>query len=348
MKVALLPQIGPAVWQKLAVFCLVLGLWSTAHAHALAPALLELEQLAPAGSGRYVVSWRKSAIQVPGSHVEPRMPTSCANESTPRTTVEDGQALLQQWEIRCAASSLAGHTIGIAGLESSPINVILRLRSLDGEVTTSLLDASQPAYAVPVPGDVPPVFRSYLQLGIEHLLLGLDHVLFVAGLFLLVRGMRRLVLTATAFTLGHSVTLALATLGVVSVNSAATELAIALSIVALAYELARPRPQSLFRRRPWLMACAFGLLHGLGFAGALAEVGLPQGEIPLALLAFNIGIELGQLAVLAALGLCAQALRRLPPRMGQLQWPGLALLPAYGIGSLAMYWCIERAVVLMA
>jgi hypothetical protein len=168
-------------------------------------------------------------------------------------------------------------------------------------------------------------------------------------LVLLVRSVRPLVWTITAFTLGHSVTLALATLGFVRVNPALTELGIALSILYLAFEIVRPRPDSLFRRRPWLMALAFGLLHGLGFAGALAEVGLPQAEIPLALFAFNIGIELGQLLVVALLLAAFQLWRLMAPgRVPAAFATAAALLPAYVIGSLAAFWCIGRTVVLLA
>lgn len=329
----------------------ILGMASVpdAMAHPLAPAMLELRELASDSPIRYEVSWRSSATPVPGTRLEPRLPADCSAITKASSARDNAQSLLSHWQVQCSPDGLRGRSIGIAGLDSSPVNVILRLATLDGDVNTVLLDAAQPAYTVPARGEIPPVFRTYLVLGVEHLLSGIDHVLFLIGLLLLVRRLRLLVLTITAFTLGHSVTLALATLGLVKVNSALTELAIALSILVLALEVARPRPHSLMRRWPWLMAAAFGLLHGLGFAGALAEVGLPVGEIPLALFAFNVGIELGQLLVVVVVLLLSRAWSgligaRLPAAAATLQ----RLFMPYLMGALAGYWCIERAVVALA
>jgi hydrogenase/urease accessory protein HupE len=331
---------------------LLLGLsllWPVAQAHPLAPAMLELRQLPAAEGSRYAVQWRISATQVRGSVLEPRLPADCRPVSAVQASAAENQSLVRRWQVQCGATGLVGRSIGISGLEQSPINVILRIETLAGEADTHLLDAAQASYTVPVAAGIPPVFRSYLGLGVEHLLSGLDHVLFLAGLLLLVRKLRPLVLTVTAFTLGHSVTLALATLGLVRVNSALTELAIALSILVLAHEVLRPHPRSLMRRWPWLMAGAFGLLHGLGFAGALAEVGLPTGEIPLALFAFNVGIEIGQLLLV----MLALLLSRVWSMAADRHWPALAataqmLLLPYFIGALAGYWCIERAVAIFA
>jgi len=176
-------------------------------------------------------------------------------------------------------------------------------------------------------------------------LTGFDHLLFVLGLILRLRGWRRLVGTITAFTVGHSVTLALATLGVIHVPTRAVEVLIAITIFAVAVELARDRSQwpSWIRRAPWVAAFAFGLLHGLGFAGALAEVGLPPHEIPIALFSFNVGIELGQLAFVAIVLGARRLLVAMPVR-----WPvAAAQIPAYVIGSLAAYWAVERAWVML-
>ena len=290
------------------IFGLLLAGWvSTAQAHPLAPALLDLRELKPSAgesSGaptRYAVLWRTSVARVQGVDVQPQLPADCRAQTAAQISTEENQSLVQRWQVQCGPQGLTGRTLGVTGLDRSRINVILRIETLDGNVSTALLDADRPLYTVPLPQAAPPVFSTYLGLGIEHLLLGLDHVLFVLGLVLLVRRWRALVITITAFTLGHSVTLALATLGFVRVNPALTELAIAFSILVLALEIVRPRPDSFIRRRPWLMASSFGLLHGLGFAGALAEVGLPRGEIPLALFAFNLGIEFGQLMLVAVL-----------------------------------------------
>jgi hydrogenase/urease accessory protein HupE len=192
------------------------------------------------------------------------------------------------------------------------------------------------------------VVASYAALGVEHILRGVDHLLFVLGLVLLVRGRREILWTITAFTLGHSVTLALATLGVVNAPTRLVEALIAASIVVVALELTRGRDLvddaarglSLLLRRPWLVAFTFGLLHGFGFAGALAQIGLPRGEIPLAVLSFNLGIELGQSTFAAAI-LTLVAL--LP-----LRWHAASrLAAAYGIGALGMLWLYERALSLL-
>ena len=174
----------------------------------------------------------------------------------------------------------------------------------------------------------------------EHLLFGIDHVLFVLALVLLVRDMRTLVATITAFTVGHSITLSLAALGIVNAPASLFETAIAFSIVVLAAELARggDGQSSALRRRPWLVSAGFGLLHGLGFAGALSEIGLPQAEVPLALFAFNVGVEIGQLLVVVPVALLLAALRK----RGLYSPRWMESLPAWGIGAMAGYWTLER------
>ena len=188
------------------------------------------------------------------------------------------------------------------------------------------------------------VAGAYGRLGVHHILTGLDHLAFVLGLLLLVGG-RSFLPAVTAFTLGHSATLALAVLDLVRVPQRPIEVLIALSVFVLAVELARDgeAPRSLLARRPWLMACAFGLLHGFGFAGALAEVGLPQGDIPLALGSFNVGIELGQIAVVLAALAVARAVRGLVA-VGD-RWQ--RMVPAYAIGSVAFCWMLQRAAMLL-
>lgn len=326
----------PAIWLTLAIGA------SPVLAHPLAPALLELRETGPA---RHSVLWRTTAQRVQIEDVTPTLPQKCQPLGPEPVAEREGSSLVLRWTVQCPGG-LSGERIAFAGLERSRINVIVRIETLGGAVSQALLDARQAEYLVPAAGKAAPVFTKYLSLGFGHLLAGLDHLLFVAGLLLLIPGWRRLLLTVTAFTLGHSLTLALATLGYVQVNAALTELGIALSILVLACELARPAPQSYFRRRPWNMAAVFGLLHGLGFAGALAEVGLPQSEIPLALLAFNLGIEAGQVAVIILLLACAHVLRRVLESMRAPQH-AVGLLPVYLIGSLAAYWCFERAAVLL-
>ena len=321
----------------------LLALWlfavrPLAQAHPLAPALLQLQ--AQPTMGQYAVLWRTSVTRTQQGDVAPVLPADCRQLSEPQVHTEDGDAVVAQWRVQCAGP-LTGQHIAVQGLAQSGINVIVHLADAQGGVVQTLLGPDRTTFTVPAPTAQRPVFFDYLQLGVEHLLTGFDHLLFVAGLLLLVDRLRPLLLTVTAFTLGHSLTLALASVGLIRVPQSLAELGIALSILVLAAEVARPHsaPPSALRRWPWAMAAAFGLLHGLGFAGALAEVGLPEGAIPLALLAFNLGIELGQLLWLALLLAVA----------GVVRWTGLQpgntvtrMCPAYLIGSLAAFWFWDR------
>ena len=313
-----------------------------AFAHPLAPALLELREIA---THEYEVLWRTSATRAGRSDVAPQLPQACRTVGDARAGLED-DAWVARWRLRCEGG-LAGQHIGVRGLEASRIAVILRLQPLGGSAQQIVLDARSPALEVTQAVSAAAVFPEYFGLGVEHLLFGFDHLLFVCALFLLVRGLRPLVITVTAFTLGHSLTLSLASLGLVRVNEGAMELGIALSLLWLASELARPAglPPSPLSRRPWLMAGGFGLLHGLGFAGALTQIGLPAGEIPLALLAFNLGIEAGQLMLIGAL-LMLKMLTRLRPNAAFM--PRLRGVPSYVIGTLAACWCYERVTALFA
>lgn len=312
-------------------------LMPTAQAHPLAPALLELRETEPA---RYEVLWRTSLSRAQGVDVSPQFPPECRASAASAPQLEGRDALVLRWTLDCAPAGLEGRELRVQGLDRGRINVIVQLRPLTGDLVQALLDAERPVLRVETP-ERDKIFSDYLGLGLEHLLLGLDHLLFVAGLVLLLRPLRRLVLAITAFTLGHSLTLTLATLGYLNVSQAVAETGIALSLLWLACEIARPeseRERSWLKRWPGLITCAFGLLHGLGFAGALTEAGLPAGDLPLALLAFNLGIELGQLLVLALLALVTLQFRKLPA------WPVAArLLPAYIIGTLSVYWCLERS-----
>ena len=236
--------------------------------------------------------------------------------------------------------SLVGKQVGVSGIADSGADVVLRVVLEDGRTLSHVLKAEAPEYQVPEEQTALTIAIDYVEVGVEHILSGWDHLLFVLGLVLLVGGGRTLVWTITAFTLGHSVTLALAVLGFVKFPPEPIEALIAFSIYLVALELARRENDhaTLMDRMPWVVAGGFGLLHGLGFAGALTQVGLPEGEIPLALLAFNIGIELGQLAFVAVVLLGWALVRRFP-----LHWPQWTpYVPAYGIGSLAAYWFFER------
>jgi len=305
-------------------------------AHPLAPSLLELREIAP---GRAAVLWKTPARRVPGSDLRPLLSSDCTTIGEPVTTAGPLD-VLRRWEIQCASGTLVGVRIEVAGIAESRADVLVRIGLADGRRLLRVLRADEPVLVVPARDPLSRVLWSYGRLGVEHILTGFDHLLFVLGLVLLVGRRRRLLWTVTAFTLGHSVTLSLAVLGFVDVPSAPVEALIALSIFVLAVELTRTgrSEPTLLQRYPWAMAFSFGLLHGLGFAGALAEVGLPAGDIPLALFSFNLGIEVGQVAFIAvvlALGAgLAPLLARSPVRV--------AWVPAYVIGSLAAYWLFER------
>lgn len=318
---------------------LLLGLLlaRSALGHPLAPSLLEIEEEEP---GRAVVAWKTPALRVPGAELRPVLPSDCIATSEPVTTAGPVD-LMMRWAISCGSASLVGQRIAVAGIAESRADVLLRVRLADGRRFLRVLRPDRPAFVVPERDPPVRVVWSYGRLGVEHILSGLDHLLFVLGLVLLVGRGRRLLWTVTAFTLGHSVTLSLAVLGFVHVPPAPVEALIASSILVLAVELARPRaaaPPTLLRRFPWAMAFVFGLLHGLGFAGALAAVGLPPGDIPLALFSFNLGIEVGQVAFIAA-ALVTGAL--VAPLAGRVAVP-VAWVPPYVIGSLAAYWLFER------
>jgi hypothetical protein len=262
-----------------------------------------------------------------------------ADAVVPMTTRATGDAAVQTWRFR-TVDPLRGQTVGIAGLESTMTDALVRIVFLDGTSWVRRLTPQQPAATIPPLQSGWSVAALYLKLGVEHIMLGIDHLLFVLGLVIIARGTWLLVKTVTAFTVAHSITLALATLGYVHVPSAPVEALIALSIVFVAVEIVRLHEgrEGLTARAPWLVAFAFGLLHGLGFAGALSEVGLPAGHIPVALLFFNVGVEIGQLCFIAAvLGLMALArwIRLARPR-----WADMAI--PYAVGSIAMFWVIER------
>jgi hydrogenase/urease accessory protein HupE len=247
-------------------------------------------------------------------------------------------AAIQTWTVR--APALRGQTLRIDGLEGTMTDALVRIEFADGTAWTQRLTPVRPAATIPVRDPALAVAGLYLKLGAEHILLGVDHLLFVLALLVIARERWRLLATVTAFTVAHSITLALATLGFVHVPQQPVEAVIALSIAFVALEIVRTRQgrPGVALRAPWLVAFAFGLLHGLGFAGALSEIGLPPGHIPLALLFFNLGVELGQLLFIAAVLGIAWLMRRAPPRLPR--WAGL--VPPYLIGSVAMFWVIQR------
>jgi hydrogenase/urease accessory protein HupE len=312
----------------------------SAFAHEVRPAYLELHQTAP---DTYNVLWK-----VPGQGENLRFglyvefPATCTNVTAPRATMVNN-AYTERWTVKCAGG-LSGGTIHIAGLSATTTDVLVRLERLDGTTQVTRLTPSAPSFIVEAAPRALEVAWTYLVLGVGHILGGIDHLLFVLALLILVKGTRRLIMTITAFTLAHSLTLAGATLGFVHVPGRPVEAAIALSIVFVAAEIIRSREgkAGLTEKFPWVVAFTFGLLHGFGFASALNEVGLPQSAIPVALLFFNVGVELGQLLFIAsAFGIIALA-RLAARRMGVWQPAWAWRIPPYAIGSVAMFWVIQR------
>jgi hypothetical protein len=273
----------------------------------------------------------------------PRFPDGCRVETRAGAGGGEGPVGLQ---VDCRPGELHGQPIVIDGLARTRLDTVIRIAWQTGPPITGVARASDDTFVVPgVARGVPvaEVVRRYGRLGIEHILTGYDHLSFVLAMLLLVERFGALIRTVTAFTLAHSVTLAGAAFGIVRVPSGPVEASIALSIVLLATELARPpgAPPTVTRRTPWLVAFGFGLLHGLGFAGALSEVGLPTDQVPLALAAFNVGVEIGQLAFVAAMAVPVVLWRRYQRR-------GWRLVPAYAIGTVAMAWTIERVLALLS
>ena len=312
-----------------------------AFAHGLDPAALTLAETDP---GVFDVRWRASALRLPGANVRPVLPDRC--RPTSNVVAEDGgDHVTLRWTVDCGPDGLAGTVISIDDLAAAKINALLGITRLSGDQVQTVLGPHRSTFDVPAQARRADVLGGYVRLGFEHILAGPDHLLFVLGLLLLVSSRRLLVETITAFTVGHSITLSAAALGVATVPSRPVEVLIALSVLTLAVELARDVHESTWLRRyPWAMAIAFGLLHGFGFAGALAEAGLPAGQIPLALVSFNAGIELGQLAFVGVALLASLLARAVVPAMAT-----YSTRPAvYGMGILAAYWCFERMAVWLA
>jgi len=312
------------------------GLVSSALAHEVRPAYLELREVA---TDTYDVLWKVPArgdnLRL-GIYLSP--PADARLLGEPRGQFVDG-AYVERSRLQ-RDGGLSGQTLEIDGLSATAIDVLVRYTALDGTTQTLRATPDVPRVTIAASASAWSVAGTYTLLGIEHILLGVDHLLFVFALVLLVKGWRRLIGTITAFTAAHSLTLAAATLGIVQVPGPPVEASIALSIAFVAAEIIRARQgiSGLTERAPWVVALAFGLLHGLGFASALSEVGLPEHAIPIARLFFNLGVELGQIAFIAAVLAGGRLLQSLP--LATPSW-GWRIAP-YGVGSVAMFWVIER------
>jgi hypothetical protein len=308
----------------------------SAQAHTSLPAYLDLKETAP---GSFRMLWRVPAAEGPPPAIYPVFPSNC---SVPEqlVTEEAPGSLAERGTVQCGSKGLAGKKVEISGLSVTIIDVLVRIAFADGTSVTQILRPLEPSFVVRKDGQSKIDALGYLRLGIGHILYGIDHLLFVLGLLLIVPGPRKLLGTITAFTVAHTITLGLAAFGIVHLSPTPIEAVIALSIIFLAAELAQYQRgiEGLTYRQPWIVAFAFGLLHGFGFAGTLSRIGIPSGDIPLALLSFNVGVELGQIAFVAIFLAFVSSLRTL-----DIRWPQWAVrLPPYAIGSLASLWFLQR------
>ena len=320
------------------LLALLLLIGTPAAADEFKPAYLQLTER---GGGSYDVLWKVPALdETTMLKLQPVFTLRTRDTSERRNSYANGAAVVR-WRIE-VPGGLNGQTIVFPDKAITRIDILVRVVRTDGTEQLGRVLQGAPGFTVIASPGRWEVVQTYTLLGIEHILTGIDHLLFVLALIILVKGTPRLLWTVTAFTIAHSITLALATLGIIDVPGPPVEATIALSIVFVAGEIvaqARGR-EGLAAKKPWLVAFCFGLLHGLGFAGALAEVGLPQNAIPLALLFFNIGVEIGQLLFIAGVLLLSALVRRLTA--GRCHTAKAAIIPAYAIGGIASYWVIDR------
>jgi len=334
--------------RRLPALLLLLAAWLpfATEAHEVRPGYLEIRQVE---AETFDVLWKVPARGEYRLRLHARLPKEC--QGAPNHGSFVGGAFVERWRAQCPGG-LVGRTIEIEGLSATRTDVLARIEWSDGTTQAVRLTPEQTSFEAKAAPGALEVTKTYFLLGVEHILLGIDHLLFVLGLLFLVGNWKRLIATVTAFTVAHSITLAAATLGWVHVAQTPVEATIALSIMFVAAEIihgAHGEPR-LASRAPWLVAFVFGLLHGFGFAGALREIGLPQEDVPLALLFFNVGVEAGQLMFIAAVVAVFSVLTRLVRKQGSRDhgpWHSETLIRtpvAYAIGSMAAYWTVQRVI----
>lgn len=304
-------------------------------AHTSLPGYLELNETTP---GTFKFLWRVPTAEGPAPAIYPLFPQNCSISG--QLTTEQGPAsVIERGTVQCGTQSVFGGPIEVSGLNVTILDVLVRITFADGTTISHMLRPLEASWT-PDKGSSHVDRIGYISLGIGHILYGIDHLLFVLGLLLIVKRFGLLLKTITAFTVAHTITLGVAVLGFVRISPTPVEAVIALSIVFLALELAQhTRGRSgLTYQKPWIVAFAFGLLHGFGFAGTLTKLGLPASEVPVALLFFNLGVEAGQLAFVAAFLAFVHSLRTL-----EIRWPAWTRpIPAYAIGSMASFWLVQR------
>jgi hydrogenase/urease accessory protein HupE len=330
-------------WWRLAVALGALPLaGATASAHEARPAYLEIVEAAP---GQFSLLWRTPVLAGMRLPVVLELPDGVRNLGEP-VVQELADSLLERRRVDAGPDGLAGRRIGFRGLQMTITDVLVRVEMLDGRTWTTIVRPSRPWMEIAASQSGWEVAATYVGEGVRHILFGADHLLFVVGLLLIIADRWMLLKTVTAFTVAHSITLAVATLGYAEVPAVPLNAGIALSILFLGPEIVRVwRGETSFTiRHPWAVAFVFGLLHGFGFATALTGAGLPRGELPLALVSFNVGVEIGQLAVVALVLLLERAFAAL-----EVQWPRwVQALPGYAVGTLGAFWTLQRVALLVS
>jgi hypothetical protein len=323
----------------LLLVCLAL-LARPAFAHEVRPAYLEIDQTA---ANTYSVIWKQPTLGDYAIHLVPHISNGWL-ERPPVDQYADAGFLIRRWTVQNAGSNpLAGRTVSIEGLENTITDVFVRIRLLNGQGVDTIVRPEAPKFHVALQSGARTAAWAFLLLGIEHILTGPDHLLFVLGLLLIVRDRWALLKTVSAFTLAHSLTLAAATLGHIQLPTAILNALIALSILFVAPEALRAQRggTSLTIRYPWVVAFAFGLLHGMGFANGLSTLGLDKGALLAALVLFNVGVEIGQLAFIALVLALARAFRLMA-----IDWVRpMRLAPAYVIGVLGAMWTLQYSAI---
>ena len=312
----------------------------SAVAHEARPAYLEVKETSP---GQYSVLWRTPVLAGMRLPIALRLPTDVKELRDP-SVQELADSLVERHWIDAGPNGLAGKRIDFPGLQATITDVLVRVELLDGRKWSTIVLPSQQWVELAANQSVWSVVGTYVVQGIRHILFGADHMLFVLGLLLIVKDRWTLLKTVTAFTVAHSITLAIATLGYAEVPILPLNAAIALSILFLGPEIVRSwRGQTSFTiRHPWVVAFTFGLLHGFGFASALTSAGLPRHELPLALVSFNVGVELGQLGFIGLILALERSFRIL-----EVRWPRwVEAVPGYTVGSLGAFWTLQRVVIL--
>jgi hydrogenase/urease accessory protein HupE len=324
--------------KKYICFVVILfGLSGIGFTHELRPAYLELSAVSDQS---YSVLFK-----VPGRGPQKRLALYLQLPEdtkfiTPAKTTFTGRAFIERSTIK-REGGLAGAEIGILGLSKTLTDALVRIEFNDGGTQTVRLTPQSPSFIVQDSPDKMEVIKTYFALGVEHILLGIDHLLFLLCLLIIAKTARRILITVTGFTIAHSITLILSALNIINIPVPPVEAVIALSIVFVAYEIARGAPDTFTYKYPVLVSASFGLLHGFGFASALKNIGLPQTEIAVSLLFFNVGVEIGQLVFISAIVILIFVLKKILNRSYD-YFSNFEIPAAYVIGSLACFWMIER------